>query len=168
MTITEGILTKVSFGIRHPEAASQMRPKDPDRDSSALPGLPPQNDGGKNASATPGSLSQDDSTPFLKVTITQDPTKLSPHLSITAEKKEDRLLFTIDCNYYRFIKQGRLTLYDENLNTLNTFTLPQPLPYQYEIPIEDIHGETIHYQLSVFDSQGNEDRTAVGQLRLHK
>src|SRR3989338_2611470 len=84
VTITEGILTKVSFGIRHPEAASQMRPKDPDRDSSALPGLPPQNDGGKNASATPGSLSQDDSTPFLKVTITQDPTKLSPHLSITA------------------------------------------------------------------------------------
>jgi len=168
VTITEGILTKVSFGIRHPEAASQMRPKDPDRDSSALPGLPPQNDGGKNASATPGSLSQDDSTPFLKVTITQDPTKLSPHLSITAEKKEDRLLFTLDTNYARFIDHGEITLYDDSYTPITTVHFSKPLPSQYTVPLSTIlnHHKTLRYQLSVYDKDGREDRTGIGRLEL--
>lgn len=32
------------FPTRHPEAATQAWPKDPDRDSSAIPGALPQND----------------------------------------------------------------------------------------------------------------------------
>ncbi|OGX04047.1 MAG: hypothetical protein A3G87_09465 [Omnitrophica bacterium RIFCSPLOWO2_12_FULL_50_11] len=133
-----------------------------------MPGLPPQNDGGKNASATPGSLSQDDSTPFLKVTITQDPTKLTPHLSITAEEKESNLLFTIDTNYARFIDHGELSLYDDRYHVITTTYFSKPLPSQYTIPRSTFqdHHKTIYYQLSVYDPEGHEDRTGVGRLEI--
>ena len=107
---------------------------------------------------------------LLKVSISQDPLLLKPHLSVTAEVKDDneaKLLFTIDCNYFLFIHRSELTLYDENLKKLKVLPLPNPLPLHYSIPMKELpHTKTLHYQLSVFDEKGREDRTGLGMLNI--
>jgi hypothetical protein len=111
------------------------------------------------------------------------------------------LRFTIHCNYFLFIKESKLKLYDENLKPIKTLSLPHPLPLHYEVPLSVIarsnatkqstssgqapqsqsskiasassgtpprndEGITLHYQLSVYDKEGREDRTGVGEIEL--
>ncbi|GAG14452.1 unnamed protein product, partial [marine sediment metagenome] len=137
ITVTKGVLTKVSFGVK----------------------LPPQ------------TQLQDQSKeegPLLKVSITQDPVLLKPRLQVTAEKIEDNITFTIDCNYFLFIERSILTIYDNNYKKIKTITLPKPIPSKYTLPIKDLppNQETFYYQLSVYDKHNKEDRTGVGSLEL--
>ncbi|MBI4358634.1 MAG: hypothetical protein HY584_04975, partial [Candidatus Omnitrophica bacterium] len=66
------------------------------------------------------------------------------------------------------IHRSELTFYDTNYKRIKTIELPQPLPLHYEVPISEIppHKDTLHYQLSVYDSKGNQDRTSVGRIAL--
>ena len=155
VTITEGILTKVSFGVKPKEEG------------------PPGE--GNPATSSPSPLPLDPG-PFLQVSISQDPTKLEPRLSISAEILRpsgpqdggERILFTIDTNYARFIDHGELRLYDDRYTPITTVHFSKPLPSQYTIPLSTIlnHPKTLHYQLSVYDKEGREDRTGIGQIDL--
>jgi|GEM_PF-6222585 len=115
--------------------------------------------------------------PLLKVSLSQDPALLKPILSVSAKQeaeqgstRQNKIVFTIDCNYFLFIHKAQLTLYDQALTQLKTFSLPHPLPYRYTIDLKDLpyHTDTLHYQLSVFDQSGKEDRTGIGVILLTK
>jgi len=126
--VTEGILTKVSFGLY-----SDVREVE---------------------------ISEDDDL-LLKVSIAQDPSKLAPQLSVSAETTQDKIVFTINTNYHLFIKRAELKLFDQNQNLLQTIDLPQPLPLHYEVSANDA---VAFFQLSVYDGEGHEDRTSLAQI----
>ena len=163
VTVTEGILTKVSFGVKPKEEGQGARVMGQEE--------------GNQASSSPNPLTPDPS-PFLEVSISQDPTKLEPRLSISAEilrpsgpqDDGERIRFTIDCNYYRFIERADLKLYDQNYALLTSRPLPKPLPLYYELPKDQIPTNmpesVLYYQLSVYDKEGHEDRTGAGTLRF--
>ena len=147
VTVTEGILTKVSFGVKlpgviaSPERAKQSRSN---------------NEG-----------------PLLKVSITQDPVILKPKLEISAIREKEKIIFWTTCNYFLLIQKAKLTLYDQEMEKLKTVLLPMPLPSRYELDLKEVtssasppghDGAIIHYQLSVFDKNGREDRTGMGTL----
>ena len=175
--VTKGILTKVSFGVKLLET---LKPEDLGADLRVpLPVDHAQPQG----AGSPGAQSPS-STPLLKVSISQDPTLLKPRLGVWAVQEKDKLLFTIDCNYFLFVKESKLELYDSNLKPLKTIVLPKPLPYRYSIPFSDLTAaglkvappsdsspydhlpQALHYQLRVYDKEGHEDRTGVGILEL--
>ncbi|OGX04997.1 MAG: hypothetical protein A3G87_10375 [Omnitrophica bacterium RIFCSPLOWO2_12_FULL_50_11] len=148
VTITEGILTKVSFGVKLPEASIEHR-----AESIGTP-------------SAPSPLHSPD-LPFLQVSISEDATKLSPHLFVSAKEEKDRIIFTIQCNYFLFIERAELKLYDQNYELLRSIPLPKPLPLYYELPQAEISThQSLFYQLSVFDKEGREDRTGIGVLRI--
>ena len=127
--VTEGILTKISFGIKLPQE--------------------------KEAIPTTG--------PLLKVSVSEDPILLKPHLKVEAQDQGDNILFTIDCNYHLFIKKAVLRLYDEDMKKMDEVELPQPLPLNYALKKTQISSEGIlYYQLSAYNKEGKEDRTGVG------
>ena len=66
----------------------------------------------------------------------------------------------------RLSTASKLHLYDASLSPIQVIDLPNPLPLYYELPIPSGDTTTLHYQLSVFDQEGNEDRTGVGQIGL--
>lgn len=59
-----------------------------------------------------------------------------------------------------------------------SFSIPKPLPLYYEIPLSVIASAlplspsrndtppTLHYQLAVYDKEGKQDRTGVGEILL--
>jgi hypothetical protein len=101
------------------------------------------------------------------ISITQDPVLLKPTLKISSQKTSDKLIFTINCNYFLFIKRSELTLYDQNKSRLKTITLPNPIPRTYEIPLTDLPtNQTLYYQLSVYDKDGHEDRTSLSEISI--
>jgi len=125
--VTEGILTKVSFGLY-------------------------------------GQVSEvvtEDNDLLLKVSIAQDPSKLAPQLSVSAEVTQDKIIFTINTNYHLFIKRAELKLFDQNQNLIQSIELPEPLPLHHEIPFNDA---VAYFQLSVYDTHNNEDRTSLAQI----
>jgi hypothetical protein len=156
IVVTKGILTKVSFGVKLSEGEKIL--------DVAMPG--------------------DDTSPLLKMSVSQDPAALTPHLSISANFEtetlsghlRDSILFTIDCNYFLFVEKAELKLYDKNRKLFKIRKLPNPLPFQYEIPLEDLSALTaavqgaeetsLFYQLTLFDKDGVEDRTGLGVLTL--
>jgi len=125
--VTEGILTKVSFGLYG--EVSEVVTEDDDL--------------------------------LLKVSIAQDPSKLAPQLSVSAELDNDKIIFTINTNYHLFIKRAELKLFDQNQNLIDTLSLPQPLPLHYEVSANDT---IAFFQLSVYDGEGHEDRTSLAQI----
>ncbi len=136
ITVTKGILTKVSFGVKpKPETLSSNK---------------------ENPSP---------SNPLLKVSISQDPAILKPTLSLEAKPEKDKLLFTLHCNYFLFVERAEIKLFDRDLKLLKTFSLPKPLPYRYEIPLKSDEN-VLYYQLSVWNKEGKEDRTGVGKILL--
>ena len=179
MIITPGILTKVSFGVRIPE-----------REKGGT--------GEREKKITsPGGLSH--SGPSHKPSISQSSDELKPRLSVTAEfieREKGRIHFSIDCNYFLFVKRAELKIFDENQKVIKTIELPMPLPLRYEMPLtgssikafeddsvvgvekdsdlrklsspKSFIGDPRHmyYQLSVFNASGKEDRTSIGQLEL--
>ena len=156
MTVTEGILTKVSFGVSLPDHETA---------TVGAPLMAPVSSGAINRAPT------DKDPPFLQVSISQDPVRLEPKLALSAERRADTIHFRIDCNYMHFIKEAQIRLYDEDLSEIKTLHLHPPLPYQYEVAINYIFpnsnaNTTLHYQLSVYDKDGREDRTGIGRLEL--
>jgi hypothetical protein len=111
---------------------------------------------------SPEPAAPNQSGPWLKVTITQDPVRLEPKLAISATQDQDALHFTLTCNYVLFLARGELRLYDAHARRLKTM----PLPATYMLKRSDLpsHRPVASYQLAVFDAQGHEDRTAVGRL----
>ncbi|MBI1977288.1 MAG: hypothetical protein HYS55_00885 [Candidatus Omnitrophica bacterium] len=161
--VTEGILTKVSFGVQFPS---------------------PQ-------TLSPEGRGKGEGGPLLKVSISQDPILLNPRLEVSSKQEKDKIIFTITCNYFLFIERAELKLYDTNYKLAKSIPLSIPLPLYYEVPLRDIVGAPLvgthsptqragtrpaptsehdtfilHYQLSVFDKDGHEDRTGMGQLSL--
>jgi len=147
VVVTKGILTKVSFGVR-----------------------PHHTDTRGQAPEVPVPFVDDEGGPLLKVSIGQEPVTLNPRLSISAELKEDQILFSIETNYFLLIKSATLTLYGENYEEIKSITLPEPLPLHYELPLTDLPGglETLRYQLTVTDKEGREDRTGIGSVKLNR
>jgi hypothetical protein len=152
--VTKGILTKTSFGAKLPEGESVSEVKIPKGEA------------------------------LLKVSLSQDPAALQPRLSVSARQEDDKVIFTIDCNYFLLIDHAELKLFDEKHNPFKTIQLKKPLPYEYEMPFEDLSfprkrksagfpikafGDgkgVIYYQLSVFNAGGREDRTNLGEIIL--
>jgi hypothetical protein len=151
VVVTKGILTKVSFGVQIPESEtldSRFRGNDNSVSSSGLTG---------------------GSRPLLKVSLSQDPAALTPRLRVSARQEDDKVIFTIDCNYFLFVERAELKIFNADHKLFKTIELGKPIPYEYEMPAAEFISEknaepqTFYYQLSVFNSQGREDRTNLGE-----
>ena len=191
--VTEGMLTKVSFGIKPSSMSSP----------NAFVGdpLPGHSRSDKQAALDSRLRGNDKNTgPLLKVSVSQDAMSLEPRLGVSAalvQKEGDRsfsdqedlspfsvVRFTIDTNYHLFIKRAELKVWairhpersegskygDSSSSTQNdvmVIDLPMPLPltYDYELldPLDSPFA-TLRYQLSVFDENDKEDRTSIGEL----
>jgi hypothetical protein len=147
VVVTKGILSKISFGVKY----SESHPReggDPESLDSRVRG----ND-----------------KPLLKVSLSQDPSALAPRLSVSSRQEDDRVIFTIDCNYFLFVNRAELKLFDSKHNPFKTIELT-PLPYEYEMPAAEFIANKLdepkpfYYQLSVFNAQGSEDRTHLGEI----
>ncbi|MFA4982009.1 MAG: NHL repeat-containing protein [Candidatus Omnitrophota bacterium] len=164
VTVTEGVLTKVSFAVK----------------------LPPE----RINEQTNKRINE----PLLKVSVSQDPVMLKPRLLIShkivtsepttkrtnelTDKRTNELIeFTITCNYHPFIVKSNIKLYDKDYNLIKTIDLPNPIPSTYTLPISDLSFQTnkrineptnerIYYQLSVYDKNNKEDRTGVGEIAI--
>ena len=193
--VTEGMLTKVSFGIKPSSMSSP----------NAFVGdpLPGHSRSDKQAALDSRLRGNDKNTgPLLKVSVSQDAMSLEPRLGVSAalvQKEGDRsfsdqedlspfsvVRFTIDTNYHLFIKRAELKIWTtQALTRTSSRPLPEgegwgegeafvidlpmllPLTYDYELPVPlDSTPATLRYQLSVFDENGKEDRTSVGELQI--
>jgi hypothetical protein len=162
VVVTKGILTKVSFGIKL---------------SSGVTGY--GSDG-----VTPKLRNTD--TPLLKVSMSQDPAALEPRLGISARQEDAKIIFTIDCNYFLFVERAELKIFNADHKLFKTIELGKPIPYEYEMPLSDLSSPNgaigdpsmldssfrgndknmFYYQLSVFNTQGREDRTNLGEITV--
>ena len=131
--MTEGILSKVSFGVRLPAGTEPV--------------------------PAPG---KDDL--LLKVSVSQDPVRLQPHLEVTAARTEKGILFQIACNYALFLKKGELVFFDGKMARLSSKELPRPLPSRLELAPEELPEGSAHYQLLIYDAQDRQDRTSIAKL----
>jgi hypothetical protein len=141
ITVTEGVLSKVSFGLKLAEEEA-----------------------GQEARAGGDDRSPKRSGPLLRATITQDPVLLKPKLSVRAERQGDKIVFFIETNYAEHIEEGRLTLYDGEMKVVKEIRL-DTIPYRYELePPQAFAGRSFRYGLSVRDRAGAEDRTDIGEI----
>jgi hypothetical protein len=158
VTVTKGILSKVSFGVKLPPEPANPRTKEPI------------------------------GSPLLKVSVSQDPVLLKPKLSISHKiithdarpfdfaqgrrtTHDEKVEFSIACNYFLFIDKARIDIYDSDMKLVKSIDLPKPLPSKYTIPITDLTGktdQTLYYQLTVYDKSGKKDRTGVGMIEMEK
>ena len=175
--VTEGILTKISFGVKLPPntttggaggEASAARSENL-HEHGGVPQVTTQRPSRPKRSADrtdgrPGPVA----APLLKTTLSQDPVLLKPTLSIEAKLENNNVVFTIQTNYHLFIESSEIMLYTKDLTPFKKIPLPKPIPYQYTLKKEELppNQETLHFQLSVKDKQGREDRTGVGSVVL--
>ena len=74
-------------------------------------------------------------------------------------KKKDKIVFTIDCNYFLFLERSELVFYNSNYKKIKTVALPHPTPSKYELRFSELpEAEHLYYQLKAYDKQGKEDR----------
>ncbi|MDD5422264.1 MAG: hypothetical protein PHT32_02420 [Candidatus Omnitrophica bacterium] len=178
VTVTEGVLTKVSFAVK----------------------LPPERINELTDKRINELTDKRTNEPLLKVSISQDPAMLKPRLLIShkivtsepttkrtnelTDKRTNELIeFTITCNYHLFIARSNIKLYDKDYNLIKTIDLPNPIPSKFTLPISDLSFQTnkptnkstnqrtneptnerIYYQLSVYDKNNREDRTGIGEI----
>jgi len=143
VTVTEGVLTKVSFAVQLPR----------ERNNANNPTNATNPINANNATNPTNANNQ----PLLKVSISQDPVMLKPRLSIShkivssnsepnnptnatnptnANNATNELIeFTITCNYHLFIVRSNIKLYDKDYNLIKTIDLPNPIPSIYTLPL---------------------------------
>jgi hypothetical protein len=108
--------------------------------------------------------------PLLKVSLSQDAAALQPRLSVAARQEDDKVIFTIDCNYFLFVERAELKLFDTEHKLFKIIGLKRPLPYDYKMPAAEFIANKLdepklfYYQLSVFNARGSEDRTNLGEM----
>jgi len=105
--------------------------------------------------------------PMLKVSVSQDPTRLKPYLSAGATRYDDKIEFTINTNYFLFIETADLIIYDKGYTRIKEISLTQPIPSRFEIDSTEFPFEVdaYYYQLFVYDRHGKEDRTSFSKIR---
>jgi hypothetical protein len=105
--------------------------------------------------------------PLLKVFVSQDPQRLNARLSVTAGREAGEVVFKIDTNYFLFIERAELRIFDEDYEELKTVEMEKPIALRYAVDLDDLPlGEKCYYQLSVYDKDGREDRTGVGEMDI--
>ncbi|MDD5422266.1 MAG: NHL repeat-containing protein [Candidatus Omnitrophica bacterium] len=169
VTVTEGVLTKVSFAVK----------------------LPPERINEQTNKRINEQTNKRINEPLLKVSVSQDPVMLKPRLLIahkivtseptnkrtnelTNKRTNELIEFTITCNYHPFIVKSNIKLYDKDYNLIKTIDLPNPIPSIYTLPLNELTNqrtneltnERIYYQLSVYDKNNKEDRTGVGEIAI--
>jgi len=175
ITVTEGVMSKVSFGVKLPERINEPTNKRINE-----------------------STDKRTNEPLLKVSITQDPVMLKPRLAITHKRINEptneringstdkrineSIEFTLQCNYFLFIVKSKINIYNSSYDLVKSIDLPNPIPVKYLLPVLDltnkpINGQTnkringstdkqFYYQLCVYDKCNSEDRTSIGTLTL--
>ena len=172
ITVTKGVLTKVSFGVKLPETKNEQRTTNNDEPLLKV------------------SVSQDPVLLKPRLSIS--------HKIITKDEKRttnnESIEFTIECNYFLFIEKAKIDIYDSDMKPIKSIPLPKPLPSRYTLPTKELtnprtkeltnsrthesfdraqdspraesRDELIYYQLLVFDKDGKSDRTGVGGFEL--
>ncbi len=153
VTVTEGVMTKVSFGVKLPIVDSK-------KDDKPLLKV---------------SVSQDPVMLKPRLSISHKLTTPERNNAITQERNNETIVFSIECNYYLFIAKSTITIYDSSYKVVKTIDLPNPIPSTYTLPISDLPNPitlkpnnpiTLYYQLTVYDKNGKKDRAGVGSLEI--
>jgi hypothetical protein len=143
LSVTEGVLSKVSFGVKLPETGQGESPSNLNKKA-------------------------DGDSPLLKVSITQDPVLIKPRLSLSATLDKEKAVFVMDCNYFLFLESAEIRLYDSSYRRIKTLPLSKPFTSRYTFPRSDLPELTnaSYYQLFVYDKEGREDRASVGRVEV--
>ncbi len=135
--VTEGVLTKVSFGVKLPE--------------ESLNTLQPT----ENGPLLKVSISQDPMLlkPKLSVSTTQDKDNLIFKIDCNYYFFIEKAKLTLYNQDYKLLKTIDLPA--------------QPLPSKYILALKELPSAlSYYYQLSVYDKQGKQDRTGMGSVEI--
>jgi uncharacterized repeat protein (TIGR01451 family) len=149
--ITNGILSKVNFGVKVP--------LDKLKELKETKGLDLQ-------------IVQEKSSPRLRLNAALYPEKLE----VKDDVLMDKPVFKIFTNYYLFIKKWKLEIFEEDTNNLFKKFEGKTLNYENTItwdglsdgnePVEA--GKTYYYILTVWDDNGKSDATKAREFRVEE